>query len=132
MSKERTSISIERDVYEFLQQPEINQSGLIQELVREYKDNQDRQVAALEMRLKHLDQEIEDAEERLSRKREQREDVRELLSEAKQEESAAVKEAKEAMDGISEDSLTPDNPAVKNWSRKLDMTPEALIEVLKE
>lgn len=130
MSKKRTSISVDEDVYEFLQQPQINQSKLIQELVREYETNEQRQVAALRMRLKHLNDDIEDMEGELQTKKKQRAEVKSLLNEAESDEIDGLQEAREAMKGIDESDLTENNPAVENWARKLDMSPSTLLERL--
>jgi len=124
--KKRTSISLDKDVYRFLKQSEINQSGLINELVKEYQNSEDRQVAALELQYERLSDEADEFEERAKKKRQEAAEVKQLLEEARNTDDHKVKEAIEALDGISE--LSPDNPAVTNWSEKTGLTPTELIE----
>jgi len=128
--KERTSISVDKDVYEYLQQSSINQSGLINDLVRNYKDNEELQVAALELRYQHLIDEAEEHEERADRKREKAAEVKELLEEAKASGVDGIEDARDGLAGVPEGKLTPGNPAVQNWADKLGVTPTALLEQL--
>jgi hypothetical protein len=130
-NKKRTSITVDPAVYEFLKQPDVNQSGLINELVKEYKDNERRQVAALKLRREHLLQEAEEAAETAEQKREQAAEVEALLDDARAAESEQLQEAREALAGINDRDLTPDNPAVENWADKLEMTPEELVDTLR-
>lgn len=132
MAKERTSISVDPDVYQFLQQPEINQSQLIQELVREYRENEERQVAALKLRLRQLKEDAESLEQRAKNKRQQAEEVAALLDDAKEAESEQLQEAREAMSGLNLEEINSDNPAIENWANKLDMEPTSLIDRLLE
>lgn len=129
--KKRTSISIDTDVYEFLKQPEVNQSGLINDLVKQYRDNNDRQVAALRLRYEHLVDEAEEAEERAEKKREQAEEIKQLLHDAEESESNGLSKARDALSGLEFEEADPDNPAVENWARKLDMTPQQLLKQLR-
>lgn len=130
--KKRTSISIDRDVYEFLKQPEVNQSGLINDLVKQYRDNNDRQVAALRLRYRHLIDEAEEAEERAEKKYDQAEEIKQLLDEAEEAENDGLARAREALSGIDFDEADSDNPAVENWARKLDMTTQQLLTQLRD
>lgn len=132
MTKKRTSISVDPDVYQFLQQPEINQSQLIQELVREYRENEKRQVAALELRLRQLEEDAENLEQRAQNKRQQAKEVAALLDDAQEAENEQLQEAREALSGINLQRVSPDNPAIENWASKLDMEPTALIDRLLE
>jgi len=126
--KKRTSITVDPDVYEFLKQPDVNQSGLINELVKQYRDNQDRQVAALELRVEHLEEEAKRDRENAQRKQQQAEEIRELLQDARQTEQTKLQEARNALENT---PLKPDNPGVENWADKLDMSPTELIERLE-
>lgn len=123
--KKRTSVSLDPEVYQFLSQSEINQSGLINDLVKEYKDNEKRQVAALKLRYKHLVQEAEEAEDKAEKKREQAEEVRELLDDAESQETSEIKDVAEKLESVPK---KPENPAVKHQANKHNMTPEELLE----
>jgi len=128
--KKRTSISVDEDVYQYLQQSEVSQSGLINELVREYKSNEQRQIAALELRHTHLIEEGEDLEERAERKFEQADEVKEVLEKKRTEEHELMADAREALAAIPDEKTTTDNPAVENWADKMELTPSELIERL--
>lgn len=130
--KERTSITVDKDVYEYLSQSEVNQSGLINELVKEYKDNQNRQVAALELRYNHLIDEGEDLQDRAEAKFEKAAEVKELLEDAKDKEPEQLQEAIDALGSISEEQLEPDNPAVQNWAAKLNMDEDTLLDKVQQ
>lgn len=132
MSKERTTISVDSDVYEYLQQSDVNASGLIQELVREYRDNEKRQVAALKLRLKHLEREATEAEERAQRKREEAEEVRELLEEAAVEETEKMRDVREKLSGLDLSRIDAENPAIQNQADRVNMEPKALLQQLRE
>jgi len=128
--KKRTSITVDPDVYEYLSQSEVNQSGLINELVKEYKDGRDRQVAALELRYRHLNQEREEHQEKAERKANQAQEVKELLEDARQSEMEGLDEAREVLGDIPDDALTEDNAAVQNWAGKLGLDESTLLERL--
>jgi predicted nucleic acid-binding Zn-ribbon protein len=132
MSKKRTTISVDADVYEYLQQSEVNASGLIQELVREYETQNKRRVAGLELRLKHLENEIEATEAKLERKREEAEEVQELLKDARQTEKTKVEEVYEECRGIDYQSIDATNLAIQNHADNIGMEPEILLKQLRE
>jgi DNA anti-recombination protein RmuC len=129
--KKRTSISIDEDVYQFLQQSEVSQSGLINELVREYKNNDKKQVAALKLRHEHLIEEAEDLEDRAERKRDQAAEVEALIEEAEQQESEEMQQAREAIKEIPRRKFSESNPVVEHWADELDMTPTELINTVE-
>jgi len=126
--KKRTSITIDQEVYEFLQQGQINQSGLINELVQRYRESKDRDVAALEQQRERLIEEAEELEERAETKRQHAANLEELIAEAKEHKQTDVDRAREALEHTDKE---PDNPAIKRWAEKLGMTPEKLINVLE-
>jgi len=124
--KKRTSITLDEDVYQYLKQSEINQSGLINELVKEYRNSEDRQVAALELQYERLISDAEDLEDRAEQKRQEAKEVKELLEEARHTEDERVEEAVQTLKAVP--NLTPDNPAVANWSEKTGLSPSELID----
>jgi len=130
--KKRTSISIDKDVYEYLRQEQINQSGLINQLVREYQTSNDRQVAALELRYEHLKDDVAQLRERLERKESQLSDVKELLEEARHAESELWQDCFDIFEGIRIEELEPDNPAVENWCGKFNMEPKEFLTELEK
>lgn len=129
--KKRTSISIDEDVFRFLKQSEINQSGLINELVKEYRDNENRQLAALELRYKHAKADAEELQEKADRKFKEAEEIKELLDEAKLNQSNELDEAVDAIQDLPVHKREPDNLAVQNWADRVDMDPGELLEYVR-
>jgi len=126
--KKRTSISLDKDVYEFLKSADINQSGLINELVKEYRDSDDRQLAALELRYEHMLAEAEDLQERADRKFDEAEEIKSLLEEQREDAADALDEAIEGVRKIKPTKRSVDNPAVERWADHADTDPETLLE----
>lgn len=129
--KKRTSISIDRDVFQFLKQSEINQSGLINELVKEYRDSDNRQLAALELRYEHMMAEAEDLQERADRKYEEAAEVKQLIEDAEDTRSQELEKAAEVVGNIQPRKRSPDNEAVKRWAEKVSMKPSELLEYVR-
>lgn len=129
--KKRTSISIDTDVYQFLKQSEINQSGLINELVKEYRDSDNRQLAALELRYEHMMAEAEDLQERADRKFEEAAEVKQLIEAAEATRSDELTEAVEVVSNIQPRKRSVDNPAVQRWAEKVSMEPSELLEYVR-
>jgi len=129
--KKRTSITIDEEVYEYLKQSEINQSGLINELVKEYKRNDKRRVAALETRYQELIGDAEEAAARAERKYAEAEEVQELLEEARKGNVNGIEAATDALSEIPDERLTQENPAVQNWADKLGITATQLVQQLQ-
>ena len=126
--KKRTSITLDKDVFRFLKQSKLNQSGLINDLVKEYRDGQDQQTAALELRYEHMIDEAEQLEERAKEKRRKAEEIKKLLDEAKQTQREELQEAIEGVRNIRKHKRSPNNAAVEKWADHADMEPEELLQ----
>jgi len=126
--KKRTSITLDKDVFRYLKQSKLNQSGLINDLVKEYRDGQDQQTAALELRYEHMIDEAEQLEERANEKRRKAEEIKKLLDEAEQTQREELKEAIEGVRNIRKHKRSPDNTAVEKWAKHADMEPEELLQ----
>jgi len=129
--KKRTSISIDTDVYQFLKQSEINQSGLINELVKEYRDSDNRQLAALELRYEHMMAEAEDLQERADRKFEEAAEVKQLIEAAEDTRSDELAQAVKVVSNIQPRKRSVDNEAVQRWAEKVSMKPSELLEYVR-
>jgi len=129
--KKRTSISIDEDVYRFLKQSDINQSGLINELVKQYRDSDDRQIAALELRYEQTIADAEELQDRAERKFSEAEEIKALLDEARSEQSDELQQALDALEGKPPSVLTPDSKPVVYWSDQLDMDPSELVDYVR-
>jgi hypothetical protein len=126
--KKRTSVSLDRDVYEFLKSADINQSGLINELVKEYRDSDDRQLAALELRYEHTLAEAEDLQERADRKFDEAEEIKALLDEQREEAEESLQEAIDGVRQIKPNQRSVDNTAVEKWANHANTDPETLLQ----
>lgn len=126
--KKRTSITLDKDVFRYLKQSELNQSGLINELVKEYRDGQDQQTAALELRYEHMINEADELEERANEKRRQAEEIKKLIDEAKETQRVELQQAVEGVRNIRKHKRSPDNDAVQKWAKHADMEPEELLQ----
>ena len=127
--KKRTSISIDADVYRFLKQSDVNQSGLINELVKQYRDSDDRQVAALELRHEQTLADAKELQERAERKFDEADQIKELLDEAQTAQNDTLTQAVEALSNAGR--LTPDKKVVQYWSDETEMEPSELIEYVQ-
>jgi len=125
--KKRTSITLDEEVYEFLQQNEINQSGLINELVKKYRTNESRDIAALTEQRDRLLDEADELEGRAQSKRERASNITEMIDEAKNKESAQIRQAKDA---LCETPKEVGNPAIEKWANELGISQQELVEEL--
>jgi acetyl-CoA carboxylase alpha subunit len=126
--KKRTSITLDKDVFQYLKQSKLNQSGLINDLVKEYRDGQDQQTAALELRYEHMIDEAEQLEERANEKRRKAEEIKKLLDEAKQTQREELQEAVEGVRNIRKHKRSPNNKAVEKWADHAGMDAEELLQ----
>jgi len=85
MSKQRTSVSLEPEVAEYLQRDAVNASGLVNKLVKEHMAGGRTEDEILEFRIKQVESEVGDLSDRLERKREEYEKLQERRVEHKQE-----------------------------------------------
>jgi len=129
--KKRTSISIDSDVYRFLKQSDINQSGLINELVKQYRDSDDRQVAALELRHEQKLAEAEELEERAERKFNEADEIKALLDDARSERTDELQQAVDALEDKPPSVLNPNSNPVEYWAEQVDMDPSELVEYIQ-
>ncbi len=78
--KKRTSVTVDEDVLEQLQAREdINVSGLVNRMLRDYVQGDESERAVLEARVERLEDDVADLEQQLKQKRSQLEDARNQL-----------------------------------------------------
>lgn len=126
--KKPKSITFDEDNYEFLSNHD-NASALVRDLVEQYRTDGNREKAALKLRQEQKQRELKSAREDVARLEADLEEITDLLTELKEIEDDSWEEAKEALEAV---PLEPDNLAVKNWAKKLGMTPTKLIERVSE
>lgn len=127
MTKKRKTVTVDEDVYEYLDQPGVNASGLMNDLLKRHMNGGDVDGVVREFRINQLEEEAGEYDERAERKREQAERLRELAEEKRSKLDSELAEAREALATVPHE---PSNPAVQNWAKKLGMTPDELLEGL--
>ena len=128
MSKERTSLSLDPEVAQFLQQDHVNASGLVNKLVKQYMSGGAGEAMVRQMRIDQLESELNELQAREEQKRRELQNLKEIDEEKTAEQKQALSEAKEALQDTPKE---PDNPAIQNWAQDLGMTPEELIDELE-
>lgn len=128
-----TSISLDQDVKERLDDLPVNRSELANRVFREYIYGSDGRLDGLKFREKMLEQEIEQFESQLEEKRAQLEKIREEREDMKTVDEE-LHEAFEHFEQIAKNrgSIEPDNPALENWAGKLGMRPKELLERFRQ
>lgn len=132
MGKSRRTVSLDESHNAWLEDPDRNASGLINDLIEHYRRRGRTEDVALGMRFEHLKGEIKRLEERraeieeeLSNKRTERDRIAEKL-EVKETRIEDAVEDFLALNGNPDHE--PDNPAVKNYANKAGLVPEDFIE----
>lgn len=128
MAKETRTVTIDPDVHEYLDKANVNASGLVNNLVKEYMEGSDADIAALDVQIKHKERELDSAKSEVNRVESELTELRELRNELQRETTSRMQEA---ADTLARTPLETDNPAIKHWSGKLNMTPGELIEEIE-
>lgn len=129
-----TSISLDADLKEALDDMPVNRSELANQFFREYVYGSDGRLDGLKFREKMLEQEIEQLEKQLEEKCSQLEQVREEREERGSNGDEELREAFETLEQIAETrgAVKVDNPALENWAGKLGMRPKDLLERFRQ
>ena len=125
MSKERTSLSLDPEVAEYLRQDHVNASGLVNSLVEKHMNGGASEDMIREFRIRQVESELNNLEEQAQRKEEELDKLKEIDEERQDEISEIIEEAQKALSRIPNPTI--DNPAVKNWAEKCDMEPAELL-----
>jgi len=140
MGKKRKTFSLDEEVQEELAEREhLNASSLANEFFRQYLFQGEDTDAALQMRKKDLDREIESLRQekghiqsKIERKQNEREEVKDLIKQRRREGYKDIQEFIDEVLAHPERQLEVDNPAVKNYAQKANMTPERFIREVEE
>mgnify|MGYP000040523149 CR=1 FL=1 len=124
--KETRTVSLDAENHEYLK-TEDNASAVVNDLVTQLRQGGDRQSAALDLQIEQKERELSDAQGTVDRLETELAELRQLKTAYEREEDARVEQAEAALEGA---ELEPTNPAVENWSGKLGMTPQELVEEL--
>lgn len=129
MSKERTSISVDPEVANYLNQESVNASGLVNDLIKQYMGDDTSEQQLLKMRRDQLDSEIASLEGQLETKRSERERVNEAIAEHQHEQEHVIESAAEALDP---GDLNHRNQKVSYWASEADVSEDELVELVRE
>jgi len=124
--KKVKSVNLDQDNAEYLSRQD-NASALVDDLVEQYRTNGDRQTAALKLRREQKRRELEDARLTVERLENDLEEIDAMIDDAEDAEENVLDEAAEKLQAT---ELTPDNPAVKKWADKADLSINTFIEEL--
>lgn len=130
MSKERTSLSLDPDVAQFLKQDHVNASGLVNKLVKQHMNGGAGEDIIREFRMNQLESELNQLQSQEEQKRKELEKLRELEREKKLELEEELTDARDAIEALPDDRAHPDNEAVKVQAEKVDMDPSELLREL--
>jgi flagellar motility protein MotE (MotC chaperone) len=130
--KKTTSLSIDADLKRAVsQREELNLSGVVNDFLRGYLAHGDATAATLEARLEHLQRKNERLLKQVDEVEQEIAHVEELL-EAQREAAETDHEEIERLAHDLPEDLSVENPAVKNWARKLNRRPKELVELVEK
>ena len=132
--KERKTFSLDAEVVEELNEKNLNASGVANDLLREYLIGGTTAAVGKEIRIQHIEQEIEEQlteRDRINRRIERLRNERERLErEIEQEQAEHRERLTEAAQFVR--GKDADNPAVENWAEKLNMEPYELLQRVEQ
>lgn len=126
VSKTRISATIDPENAEFLEQSHINASGLINELLTQYRTGGGSEDIIREYRIQQLESEAEDHRNQAERKLEQAKRLREAETEQ------TVNELERVLDKAEMIPADPEHPFVRDNADALDMTPVDLAQKIAD
>lgn len=129
MGKKRTSVSVDEDVYRYLQRDDVNASGLVNQLVRNYMIGPDDGLMMLRLREEQLRSEREELQDRLENRSQELQRIEERIGAVTADREEILNDAE---DTFTPSMLDPENPAVEIWADRLGVTPEEFIERMEE
>lgn len=120
MTKERTSVTLDEDVADYIRQDHINTSGLVNKLLRRHMEGGNVDNAIRDLRREQLKAEVNSLESQ---------------TEQKKKELARLDEMDEEANDISEEELRKirqvpkdeDHPMIQEMAERHDMTPAEAI-----
>lgn len=121
--KKRKTFSIDEDNAELCSELD-NASAVVDDLLTQYRQSENRHTAALDMKIGHKENEIEETKRKLSRLEQELDDLERLRAEFTKQEDAELDKAQEELEGVPREV---NNPAIQNWADNLGLTPTELI-----
>ncbi len=128
MTKERRTVSIEKEVDEYLASEGVNASELVNKLVKNHASAGGDKRAMLELREEQLLSDINSLEQRLGSKREELERVQTQLDKHQSERENIINQASEAL-GV--DDLDQKNRKVEYWAGEVDLPVDEFVDLMR-
>ena len=125
MTKERRTVSLEKDVEDYLASEGVNASELVNKLVKQHASAGGNERAMLELRKDQILSDINSLEGRIESKQEELERVQARLDEHESEKDQILSEATEA---LSITDLREENRKVEYWAEEMDMSVSEFID----
>lgn len=132
--KARRTVTIDEVIDDELRERPLNASKVVNDLLREYLIGGDSTAVGKEIRIQHIEKEIQEQQNRreqlnrrIERLRNERERLEREIENQQAEFEEQLAEAKPYVEG-----RPADNPAVQNWAEKLGMTPMELKQKVEE
>lgn len=127
---ERISVSVSKENLLWLDANYNNRSAFINDLLTNAREGNGQVDSAIrEYQIQQLESELAGMKSQVETKAARLES---LKAEQRSDELEKERLWEEAKDALEEVPKEPDNPAVKNWAGKLELTPTELIEELEE
>lgn len=133
-TKTRRTVTIDEVIDGELRERPLNVSQIVNDLLEEYLIGGDSPAIAKEIRIQHIEKELQEQQnkrEAINRRIERLRNERERLEREINEQQAAFRERLEEASEIVE-GKPADNPAVQNWAEKLNMDPVELKQRVEE
>ena len=130
MSKERTSLSLDPEVAQFLKQEHVNASGLVNQLVKQHMNGGAGEDIIRQFRIQQLESELDQIQSQEEQKRQELQKLREIDQEKEEERHNALEQVRPKIEKIPEESRSPDNPAVQTQADKVGLEPAELLREL--
>jgi len=130
--KTRKSVTIDEDLAEWVENRNINFSGLVNDLLNQYRATNESDLSVLKRRIKEEQEEVAELREKIDRKETNLRKLENELEQREEKEEEKKNLLREARDALEDTPLNRENPAVKNWARKLEMKPVKLVEELSD
>ena len=120
-----TSINLDRDLADWMDEENINRSDFLNEAGRLMRQNGSHMAKALRQH------KIDELEAEAQFKQERANELKRLDEDEEQFDQAVYEEARENMSRISKSSFTINNPGIEKWAAELGMTENELYERLQ-
>jgi len=130
MAKERISVTVDEDVYEYLSREHINTSGLVNKCMKSFMNGGGDTDVLADFRVQQLLDEAEDLQQRSKRKREK---AQKLRAEREKKDTERTNEQRQQL--LEEAANIPADPThafVVEHADTLNMTPEEFAQLIAD